>query len=59
MVQIITTPDVEYTESDLAVDTETYNDFFTLPFPQLQIQEYKLKLVVYDTDTEEIVRWIS
>lgn len=43
----------------LAVDTITYNDFFTLPFTQLQIQEYKLKIVIYDTDTEEIVRWIS
>ncbi|MBO3460192.1 XisH family protein [Aetokthonos hydrillicola Thurmond2011] len=43
----------------LAVDTETNNDFFTLPFIQLQIQEFQLKLVVYDTETEEIVRWVS
>jgi hypothetical protein len=43
----------------LAVDTETYNDFFTLPFIQLQIQEFKLKLVIYNTETEEIWRWIN
>ena len=43
----------------LAVDIETYNNFFTLPFPQLQIQEFQLKLVVYDTEIEEIVRWVS
>ncbi|OUL29681.1 fatty-acid oxidation protein subunit alpha [Nostoc sp. RF31YmG] len=43
----------------LAVDLETYNDFFTLPFIQLQIQEFQLKLVIYDTETEEIIRWIS
>ncbi len=43
----------------LAVDIETYNDFFMLQFIQLQIQEFQLKLVIYDTETEEIVRWIS
>lgn len=43
----------------LAVDTEIYDVFFTLPFIQLQIQEFQLKIVVYDTETEEIVRWLS
>ena len=43
----------------LAVDIETYNDFFKLPFLQQQILEFKLKLVVYDTEIEEVVRWIS
>lgn len=43
----------------LAVDIETYNDFFTLQFIQIQIQEFQLKLVIYDTENEEIVRWIS
>ena len=43
----------------LAVDTETYDDFFTLPFIQLQKKEFQLKVVVYDTETKEIVRWIS
>jgi hypothetical protein len=42
----------------LAVDTETYEDFFTLPFIQLQIQELQLKIVVYDTEIKEIVRWL-
>ncbi|MEL6457878.1 MAG: XisH family protein [Cyanobacteria bacterium J06641_2] len=43
----------------LAVDIETYNDFFKLPFLQLQLQEFQLKLVVYDTEIEEVVRWIN
>lgn len=43
----------------LAVDIETYDDFFTLPFIQLQIEEFQLKVVVYDTETQEIVRWLS
>jgi XisH protein len=43
----------------LAVDTETYDDFFTLPFIQLQKKEFQLKVVVYDTETKEIVRWLS
>lgn len=41
----------------LAVNIETYNDFFILPFTQLQIKEYQLKIIIYDVDTEEIVRW--
>ncbi len=41
----------------LAVNIETYNDFFMLPFTQLQIKEYQLKIIIYDVDTEEIVRW--
>lgn len=43
----------------LAVNIETYNDFFLLPFTQLQIQEYQIKLVIYDVENEEIVRWLS
>ncbi len=43
----------------LAVDTETYDDFFPLPFIQLQIQEFQLKIVVYDIEIKEIVRWLS
>ncbi len=42
----------------LAVNEEIYNDFFLLPFPQLQIQEYKVKLIIYDVENEEIVRWL-
>lgn len=42
----------------LAVNEETFNDFFLLPFPQLQIQEYQVKLIIYDVDNEEIVRWL-
>ncbi|MBD2494893.1 XisH family protein [Nostoc sp. FACHB-280] len=41
----------------LAVNLETYNDFFMLPFTQMQIQEYQVKLLIYDVDTQEIVRW--
>lgn len=43
----------------LAIDTETYDDFFTLPFIQLQIQEFQLNIVVYDPEIKEIARWLS
>jgi XisH protein len=43
----------------LAVPLVTYKDFFTLPFTQLQIQDYQIKLIVYDIEIEEIVQWQS
>ncbi|MDJ0617349.1 MAG: XisH family protein [Calothrix sp. MO_192.B10] len=43
----------------LAINIEVYNDFFMLSFTQIQIQEYQLKLIIYDVEIEEIVRWQS
>ncbi|MGB9632677.1 MAG: XisH family protein [Chloroflexaceae bacterium] len=54
---------LEIQESDrilhLAAPEETYLTFFMLPFVQLAIQRYQLKLIVYEVATEEIVQWIS
>jgi hypothetical protein len=53
---------LEAQESDrilyLAVPEETYATFFHLPFGQLAVQRYQLKLIVYDAVQEEIMQWI-
>jgi hypothetical protein len=41
----------------LAVPLNTYNDFFTKTFIQSIIQRSQVNLLVYDIETEEIVRW--
>ena len=41
----------------LAVPKGTYNEFFTLPFTQLQVREYQMTIIVYEVETEEIVQW--
>lgn len=43
----------------LAIPTDTYQTFFMLPFAQLAIEEYALKLLVYRVDDEVIVKWQS
>ncbi|MEA5550564.1 XisH family protein [Anabaena cylindrica UHCC 0172] len=43
----------------LAVPLEAYTDFFTTKFTQFIIQEYQLKLIVYNVEIEEIVKWQS
>ncbi|MCG8352009.1 MAG: XisH family protein [Chloroflexales bacterium] len=43
----------------LAVPFDTYNLFFTQPFPQLAIQRHHVKLIVYDAEQEEITLWQS
>lgn len=43
----------------LAVPLVTYNDFLNLPFIQTIINENKLKLIVYNVDTERIEQWIN
>jgi XisH protein len=43
----------------LAVPLVTYNDFFNLPFTQIIITENRVKILVYDTESEEIDKWIS
>ncbi|MHC5771124.1 MAG: element excision factor XisH family protein [Nostoc sp.] len=37
----------------------TYNDFFDLPFIQTVVNENKLKLIIYNLETEEVDQWIS
>lgn len=41
----------------LAVPRETYDTFFMRRFVQLIIQEYQMKLVIYDSVNEVIVLW--
>jgi hypothetical protein len=43
----------------LAVPLETYIDFFQLSFVQETIELYKIKLVIYEANTEEIREWIN
>jgi XisH protein len=43
----------------LAVPLATYNEFFYLPFTQTVVSENKLKIIIYNVDTEEIVQWLN
>ena len=43
----------------LAVPLETYETFFQKETIRQMCQEYRLKLVVYDTTLEEITQWIN
>lgn len=43
----------------LAVPTETYGDFFQMPFIQRSLSRNQIKLVIYEPTLEEIVQWIS
>ena len=41
----------------LAVPLISYQTFFQLDFPKEMIQENKVKMIVYDIEREEIVKW--
>ncbi|BAZ27895.1 fdxN element excision controlling factor protein XisH [Cylindrospermum sp. NIES-4074] len=41
----------------LAVPLDTYETFFTLPFTEMAIQRYQIKLIVYSIKDEVIVKW--
>jgi XisH protein len=43
----------------LAVPLATYNDFFNLSFIQTVVNENKLKLIIYNVETERIEQWIN
>lgn len=43
----------------LAVPTQVYQEFFQKEFTRDTTKKYNVKLVVYDTDTEEIIQWIN
>lgn len=42
----------------LAVPIDAYETFFVSPYGQHVIQRYQLKLIVYRTTHEEIVKWL-
>lgn len=41
----------------LAVPEDTYKNFFTLPFTQTVTNQQQLKIIVYDSEKEVIVKW--
>lgn len=43
----------------LGVSAEIYEGFFGRQLPQLSLQEYQIKVVVFDPANEVIVKWIS
>lgn len=42
----------------LAVPSDTYDEFFKQLFVQELIQRYAIKLVIYQPETEELIKWI-
>lgn len=43
----------------LAVSEETYRIFFRRDLPQLSIQTYQIKLLVFEPEDEVILQWIN
>lgn len=43
----------------LAIPFDIYNSFFQLLFARKAIQDYQLKLIVYDSKNEVIVKWLK
>jgi hypothetical protein len=43
----------------LAIPLETYETFFQSRFAQTAIQQYTLRLIIYNPILEEIVQWIN
>jgi hypothetical protein len=43
----------------LAIPSETYQDFFQLPFIQRALRRYQVKLMIYDPKLEEVNQWIK
>ncbi len=43
----------------LAIPTETYISFFNLPFINESVNEYGIKLIIYDAEEEIIEKWIN
>ena len=42
----------------LAIPSDIYNTFFQLLFARTAIQDYQLKLIVYDSSNEVIIQWL-
>lgn len=41
----------------LAVPLKTYQDSFHLSFVQKAIKRFKIKLIIFDTETKKLVKW--
>ncbi len=43
----------------LAIPLDAYEEFFQSSFAQLAINEYQLKLIIYDSDKGGLTKWIN
>ena len=43
----------------LAIPLDAYEDFFQSTFAQLAINEYQLKLIIYDSEQGGLTKWIN
>ncbi|QLE59268.1 element excision factor XisH family protein [Nostoc sp. TCL26-01] len=43
----------------LAVPIEAYDSFFYRDLPKASIKKYQIKLIVYDSRNEVIIKWIN
>ncbi len=43
----------------LAIPLDTYENFFQSTFAQLAINEYQLKLIIYDSEKGGLIKWIN
>jgi hypothetical protein len=43
----------------LAISQNVFSDFFSEELPQLMIELNNLKLIVFDTGSAEITKWIT
>lgn len=41
----------------LGIPLDAYNSFFTLPFVQKIVHNYKISLIIYEPEEEVIVKW--
>jgi hypothetical protein len=42
-----------------AVPLDTFESFFAIPFTQTAVQLHRVRLIVYDPESEVVVRWIE
>jgi len=43
----------------LAIRESVYHDLFEEPIGEVLLEDYPLKLLVFDPQTEEIVKWVT
>lgn len=43
----------------LAIREEVYTDFFKEEIAQMVVENNQLKLIIFDVEKEEVVRWIN
>jgi hypothetical protein len=43
----------------LAMHKEAFLDVFDDPLGQILIQDYEIRLIIFDIETEEVIQWID